>query len=74
MQSEVPTQYFIWCELAPRIESALTLRKSGIWRLSGMHKEYGGRPDGDRSRELEQKTVIEELTRLSVQAVLCELA
>jgi hypothetical protein len=74
MQPEVPTQSFIWGELARRFESELTRQKSVIWRLSGMLEEYGSPPGGDRDRELEQKTLIEELTRLSVQAVICELA
>jgi hypothetical protein len=74
MQSEIPSQSFIWGVLAPRFESELTLQKSEIWRLAGFLEEYGGPPDGDRDRELEQKALIAELTGLLVQAVTREVA
>jgi hypothetical protein len=74
MQSELPSQSFIWGVLAPRFESELTLQKSEIWRLSGLLEEYGGTADGDRDRELEQKALIAELTGLLVQAVAHEVA
>jgi hypothetical protein len=74
MQSEVPSQSFIWGVLAPRFESELTLQKSEIWRLSGLLGEYGGPANGDRDRELEQKALIAELTGLLVQAVAREVA
>ena len=74
MQSEVPSESFIWGVLAPRFESELTLQKSEIWRLVGFLEEYGGPPDGDRDRELEQKALIAELTGLLVQAVAHEAA
>ncbi len=69
MQSEVPSQGFIWGVLSPRFQSELTLQKSEIWRLSGLLEEYGGPADGDFYREREQKALIEELTGLLVQAV-----
>jgi hypothetical protein len=74
MQSEVPTQSFIWGVLAPRFQSELTLQKSEIWRFSGLLEEYGGETDGDMYREREQKALIEELTGLLVQAVAHEAA
>jgi hypothetical protein len=74
MQSEVPSQSFIWGVLAPRFQSELTLQKAEIWRLSGFLEEYGGPPDGDFYREREQKALIEELTGLLVQAVAHEAA
>jgi hypothetical protein len=74
MQSEVPSQSFIWGVLAPRFQSELTLQKSEIWRLAGFLEEYGGAADGDRDRELEQKALIAELTGLLVQAVNHEVA
>ena len=69
MQSEVLSESYIWGVLAPRFQSELTLQKSEIWRLTGFLEEYGGPPDGDRDRELEQKALIAELTGLLVQAV-----
>ena len=74
MQSELPTQSFVWGELAPRFQSELTFQKSEIWRLSGLLEEYGGPADGDFYREREQKALIEELTGLLVQAVNHEVA
>jgi hypothetical protein len=74
MQSEVPTQSFVWGMLAPRFQSELTLQKSEIWRLSGLLQEYGGAADDDFYREREQKTLIDELTGLLVQAVIHEAA
>ena len=72
MQSEVPTQSFVWGVLAPRFESELTLQKSEIWRFSGLLEEYGGAADNDFYREREQKGLIDELTGLLVQAVIHE--
>src|SRR6266481_1380130 len=74
MQSEVPSQSFIWGVLAPRFQSELTLEKSEIWRFSGLLEEYGGAADEDFYREREQKALIEELTGLLVQAVAREAA
>jgi hypothetical protein len=68
MQSEVPSQSFVWGVLAARFQSELTLQKSEIWRLSGLLEEYGPAVD-DHNREHEQKTIVEELTGLLVQAV-----
>jgi hypothetical protein len=62
MQSQVPSQSFVWGVLAPRFQSELTLQKSEIWRLSGLLEEYGGAADNDFYREREQKALIEELT------------
>src|SRR5258705_6171718 len=72
MQSEIPSQSFIWGVLAERFQSELTLQKSEIWRLSGLLAEYGGPADGDFYREREQKALIEELTGLLLQAVIRE--
>ena len=72
MQSEVPSQSFVWGVLAPRFESELTLQKSEIWRFSGLLEEYGGAADNDFYREREQKGLIDELTGLLVQAVIHE--
>ncbi len=72
MQSQIPSQSFVWGVLAARFQSELTLRKSGIWRLSGLLAEYGGPADGDFYREREQKALIEELTGLLLQAVIHE--
>jgi hypothetical protein len=74
MQSEVPSQSFIWGVLAPRFEKELTRQKSEIWRLSGLLEEYGGPAEGDFYREREQKALIEVLTGLLVQTVLCKVA
>jgi hypothetical protein len=74
MQSEVPSQSFIWGVLAPRFQSELTLQKSEIWRLSGLLEEYGGPAEGDFYREREQKALIEVLTGLLVKTVICEVA
>ena len=74
MQSEVPSQIFVWGVLAPRFQSELTLQKSEIWRFSGLLEEYGGTADEDFYREREQKALIEELTGLLVQAVNHEAA
>ena len=72
MQPDIPSQSFVWGVLAARFQSELTLRKSGIWRLSGLLAEYGGPADGDFYREREQKSLIEELTGLLLQAVIHE--
>lgn len=74
MQSEIPSQSFIWGVLAARFQSELTLQKSEIWRLSGLLDEYGGAADGDFYREREQNALIEALTGLLVQAVTREAA
>jgi hypothetical protein len=74
MQSEVPSQSFVWGVLAPRFQSELTLQKSQIWLLSGLLEEYGGVADDDFYREREQKALIDELTGLLVQAVTNEAA
>ncbi len=74
MQSEVPSQSFVWGVLAPRFQSELTLQKSQIWLLSGLLEEYGGVADDDFYREREQKALIDELTGLLVQAVAHEAA
>jgi hypothetical protein len=74
MQSEIPSQSFIWGVLAPRFQPELTLQKSEIWRLSGLQDEYGGAADGDFYREREQNALIEALTGLLVQAVTREAA
>ena len=73
MQSDIPSESFIWGVLAPRFQEELTLQKSEIWRLSGLLEEYGGEADNDLYREREQKALIEELAGLLVQAVICEL-
>jgi hypothetical protein len=72
MQSQVPSESFIWGVLAARFDSELTLQKSEIWRLSGLLEEYGGAADDDFYREREQKALIDELTGLLVQAVTTE--
>jgi hypothetical protein len=74
MQSEIPTDTFIWGVLAPRFQSELTLKKSGIWRLSGLRLEYGGVADGDIYRERELNALIEELAGLLLLAVIYEAA
>src|SRR6266403_3580601 len=74
MQSEIPSQSFIWGVLAERFQSELTLQKSEIWRLSGLLEEYGGVADGDFYREREQKALMEALTGLLVLAVTREAA
>src|ERR1017187_379198 len=74
MQSEVPSQSFVWGVLAARFQSELTLKKSEIWRLSGLLEEYGGAADDDFYREREQKALLDELTGLLVQAVTEEAA
>ena len=66
------TQLFMDGPLAPRFESELILQKSEIWRLSGFFEEYGGPAEGYRERE--QQALINELTRLLVQAVAHEAA
>ena len=72
MQPDIPSQSFVWGVLAARFQSELTLQKSEIWRLSGLLAEYGGPADGDFYREREQKSLIEELTGLLLQAVFHE--
>jgi hypothetical protein len=74
MQSEVPSQSFMWGVLATRFQSELTLQKSEIWRLSGLMEEYGGPAEGDFYRQREQDALIETLTGLLVQAVDYEAA
>jgi len=54
MQSEIPSESFIWGVLSARFQSELTLQKSEIWRLSGLLDEYGGVADDDLYREREQ--------------------
>jgi len=56
MQSQVPSQGFVWGVLAARFESELNLRISEIWRLSGLLEEYGPAMD-DHNREREQKVI-----------------
>jgi len=73
MQSEVPSQSFVWGVLAARFQSELTLQNSEIWRLSGLLEEYGSAAD-DFNREREQKAIIEELAGFLVQAVTREAA
>ena len=74
MQSQVPSQGFIWSVLAPRFQAELTLRKSKIWRSSGLLAEYGGRADGDMYRERELNALIEALCGLLVHGVIREVA
>jgi hypothetical protein len=74
MQSQAPSQSFIWGVLAHRFQSELTRRKSRIWRLSGLLAEYGGRADGNLYREREQGALIEALAGLLAQAVAHEVA
>ncbi len=74
MQSQIPSQSFVWGVLAARFDAELTLQKSEIWRLSGLLEEYGGAADDDFYREREQKALIDELTGLLVQAVANEAA
>ena len=74
MQSEVPSQSFVWRVLTPRFQSELTLQRSEIWRLSGLLEEYGGPADGDMFRERELDALIETLCGLLVQAVISEVA
>jgi hypothetical protein len=69
MQSQVPSESFVWGVLAARFDSELTLQKTEIWRLSGLLEEYGGAAADDLYREREQKALIDELTGLLVQAV-----
>jgi hypothetical protein len=73
MQSESPSQMFVWGELASGFESDLILQQSDIWQLSGLEEEYGGPASGDRNREIEQRALIAELAGVLVQAVICEL-
>jgi hypothetical protein len=68
MQTQIPSQSYVWGVLAARFQSELTLRKSRIWRLCGLLEEYGSAAD-DFNREREQKAIIEELTGFLVQAV-----
>jgi hypothetical protein len=74
VQPEVPTQNLIWCVLAPRFQSALTVHKAGIWRLSGLRQEYGAEADGDSYRERELNALIAELTGLLLLAVIYDAA
>jgi hypothetical protein len=74
MQSEVPSQSFVWGVLAPRFQSELTLQRSEIWRRSGLLEEYGGPADGDMYRERELNALIEALCGLLVQGVIREVA
>ena len=53
MQSEVPSETFIWRVLAQRFQSEPVLLKSEVWRLSGLRQEYEGRTDRDLGRERE---------------------
>ncbi len=73
MQSEVPSQSFVWGVLAPRFQSELTLQRSEIWRRSGLLEEYGGPADGDMYRERELNALIEALCGLLVQGVIREV-
>src|SRR5258705_8986297 len=68
MQSEIPSQSFIWGVLAARFQSELTLQKSEICRLSGLLGEYGP-AGGNYTGEGEEHKIIEELTGFLVQAV-----
>ena len=74
MQSEVPSQSFVWGVLASRIQSELTLQKSEIWRRSGLLEEYGGPADGDMYRERDLNALIEALCGLLVHGVIREIA
>jgi len=68
MQSEIPSQTYVWSVLASRIQSELELQKSRLWRLSGFRREYGGQAEGAPHRERELMALIEELVGLLVQA------
>jgi hypothetical protein len=72
MQSEVPSQSFVWGVLAPRFQSELTLQRSEIWRRSGLLEEYGGPADGDMYRERELNALIEALCGLAKEAAVAE--
>ncbi len=73
MQSEVPSQSFVWSALAPRFQSELTLKRSEIWQRSGLLEEYGGPADGDMYRERELNALIEALCGLLVRGVIREV-
>ncbi len=72
MQSEIPSQTYVWSVLASRFQSELELQKSRIWRLSGFRGEYGGPAEGDPYRERELMALIEEIAGLVVQAAALE--
>lgn len=73
MQSEVLSQSHVWGVLPLQFQSALTLNKSEICRLSGLLEEFGP-ADGNYTGECEEHKIVEELTGFLVQAVALEAA
>jgi hypothetical protein len=71
MQSQPAGQSHVWGVLPLQFQSALTLNKSEICRLSGLLEEYGP-PGASYTGEGEEHKIIEELTCFLVQAAALE--
>jgi hypothetical protein len=71
MQSQPASQSHVWGVLPLQFQSALTLNKSEICRLSGLLEEYGP-PGASYTGEGEEHKIIEELTGFLVQAAALE--
>jgi hypothetical protein len=68
MQSQLPSQVYVWDVLPSRFQSELTLDKLEICRLCSL-PEQSGSTDGDFNREFEEKQIIDELADILVQTV-----
>jgi hypothetical protein len=68
MQSQLPSQIYVWDVLPLRFQSELTVHKLEICRLCGL-SEGSGSTDGNFNRELEEKQIIDEIADFLVQAV-----
>ena len=71
MHSEVPSQSYLWGVWSERFQTALTLRLSEIWRLSGLLEEHGTIVY-EFTREREEKAIIDELAGVLVRTVVQE--
>ena len=68
MESQLPSPSYVWGMLPVRFGIELTRHKSEICRLCGLYEEYGS-DDGNFNAEREEDEIIDELTKVLVQAV-----
>src|SRR5450759_2590018 len=68
MQSQLPSQVYVWGVLPSRFQSELSLHKLEICRLCSL-PEQSESTDGEFNREFEEKQIMDELADILVQAV-----
>jgi len=72
MQTQIPSQSYVWGVLPPRFEAELSAQKMEIWRLSGLFEVFG--PLGDNfTGEAEGEEMIKELVGHLVRSLAIEM-